>query len=464
MNLYKYLLSAALSALCFAGLSSCGADDTQIDESREVNEVRFCGGVMKIAATRTDTKEPEYDLISSENEYGEVHIHAFADNADDTFLKYGVYVTRKGGTAGILDAKDAVDGKLEWFNTSADHYFHAWTVPDGVSMSGNKMESGRVDFKPTDDDKLPNTGINSRNNHALEKFIGSVKGPVSYRTNNSYVELIFRHLVSKITITGVQRTKLDNTKVWLGDVVIYFPDMPRYADFKTGVNKDNHLDVPVVTADANSVRGLSFNAVSPVEDETSTYYPFYLPPFKFSDYGEFIVTGISWGEDGREDCGPYYGNLSDLDFDGLNGGEHLGLTLHVKDGQVFGFATTILGWDEMPERNSGHSPKHKGIYNYDDLRRLCDYLNSPSDNDNKLDGLYTIEKNEKGDEIKVIRIFSDIDLTEYGMDVNHWLNVPSDVVIDGMGHNIIFSQDKGSIFKYGSENVKNLYQNGELYQ
>ncbi len=81
--------------------------------------------------------------------------------------------------------------------------------------------------------------------------------------------------------------------------------------------------------------------------------------------GEYVhkPPPVDGGEGWLEPCGPYYGHLADLPLDELKAGEHLALKLRVKDGQVFGVSTTILGWNENPGVTSGYSPKHKGIYN-----------------------------------------------------------------------------------------------------
>lgn len=493
MNIQEKLFRILLSAICIALFAACADSEESQDTFSDTAEIAFGGAIQTIVTTRAaDSDEPATDLISSENDYGDIHIHTYVEDDATTvpgdFRTDGVYVTDTRGTAGRLEPKDD-NQKLEWHTTTNSHYFQAWNAPDGVTMDdgGGSIMTGKVDFAPKNEktEELDsNTGVNKKNNIALEKFIGAREGAVSYRTNGSYVELVFRHLVGKITVVGVQRTKTDNTKTYLSDVKITFPDMPRYADFSTGIVDNGSITAaPTVTADIDGEKELSFNATSriyPVNDSRDDYYPFYLPPFEFGDYGEFIVEGYEWhvnekDEDGNvmeswpEKCGPYYGHLKDLPLTELKAGEHIALSLQVRDGQVFGMSTMILGWSELPDRTSGHSPKHKGIYNEDDMRRMYDYIKAlveeKQPDDSLIENLYTVETDENGNEVKVFRLYNDIDLKSYNVWIGWLGDMPDGYIFNGMGHNIIsYVQGNGTItnlFDKGASNVEDLYIDGE---
>lgn len=470
MTMYGKLTDILLPAVCMLLFGGCGAPE-HFRGTGEA-EILFSGSVVKAVRTRASDDEPERDLISSENDYGDIHVHISLDgNEPEGYLTDCIYVTSRGGMAGVLVSKDS-GLKLEWADTKSDHWFHAWTCPDGVSMDCGSIARGRVDFRPKDEDLDDKTQVNRKNNHDLEKLIALQKGPVSYRNNNSYVGLDFRHLVSKITITGVERTKMDSGTSWLGDVTISFPDMPCTGVFVTGVG-DAPDGKPSVTADDSGETGLSFNATSKISDDQDKYHPFYLPPFTFEEYGEFIIEGFEWhppvdgGEGWLEHCGPYYGHLADLPLDELKAGEHLALKLRVKDGQVFGVSTTILGWNENPGVTSGYSPKHKGIYNPDALRRFYDYCKALQEGREAdislIEDLITIETDADGNEIKVVRLYNDIDLKSYGVWFG-WLDVPGDIVFDGMGHEIISFQDDVPFFTTGRDNIRDLYMDGRPYE
>lgn len=151
----------------------------------------------------------------------------------------------------------------------------------------------------------------------------------------------------------------------------------------------------------------------------------------------------------------------------MKAGEHLALKLRVKDGQVFGVSTTILGWNENPGVTSGYSPKHKGIYNPDALRRFYDYCKALQEGREAdislIEDLITIETDADGNEIKVVRLYNDIDLKSYGVWFG-WLDVPGDIVFDGMGHEIISFQDDVPFFTTGRDNIRDLYMDGRPYE
>ncbi len=494
MNIQEKLFRILLSVMCMTLFAACTDSEESQDGFSRTSEIAFGGAVQTIVTTRAaDSSEPAIDLISSENDYGDIHIHTYVEDdattVPDDFRTDGVYVTSQGGTAGRLEPNDDSQ-KLEWHTTTASHYFQAWNVPDGVTMNdtGKSIMIGKVNFAPKDEDLDNNTHVNKKNNIALEKFIGAQEGAVSYRTNGSYVKLVFRHLVSKITVNSVRRLKTDGGSSPLGDVKIIFPDMPRYATFSTGIDTNGNITAaPTVTANKDEERGLSFNATSrifPENDSRNDHYSFYLPPFRFEDYGEFIIEAYEWHpgkideatgnviEEGYlEECGPYYGHLRDLPLTELKAGEHIALSLQVRDGQVFGMSTMILGWTELPDRTSGHSPKHKGIYNEDDMRRMYDYIKllkeGKQPDDSLIENLYTVETDENGKEVKVFRLYDDIDLKSYNAWIGWLGNMPDGYIFNGMGHNIIsYVQNDGQIinlFDKGASNVKDLYIDGEKY-
>ncbi len=45
-----------------------------------------------------------------------------------------------------------------------------------------------------------------------------------------------------------------------------------------------------------------------------------------------------------------------------------------------------------------------------------------------------------------------------------WLDVPGDIVFDGMGHEIISFQENVPFFTTGRDNVRDLYMDGRPYE
>lgn len=479
MKIQRKLFSTLIMVLATT-LPAC-TDQQELQNLPASPEIAFNGAVHEIATRADDSEESEKtDPISFESGYGNIYIHAFAEGADAGFKTDGTYTVKEGGTAGILVATDTETGKLEWLNTTTEHYFHAWNVPEAaVTMDDKNMETGKVSFLP------PTTGteidsyskIHKKNNIALEKFIATQAGPVNYRTNGSYVKLQFQHLVSKVTVTGITRVKTDGGTDQLSDATITFPDMPQSGTFRTNINNTDHTTKPYIeiTDKDKEKKGLSFNALSRINPDIAgdySYYPFYLPPFHFKEAGEFIVEGRVWiGEkEGFETCRPYYGHLENIEnLTELKAGEHMELRLRVKDGQVFGTVITIHGWTTAPPQSSGHSPKHKGIYSIDDLVRFYDYCNNQKNDLSLIEDLISIEKDEHGNEIKVIRLYNDIDIADSDFKDYYmgWIGYGKwpgdDFVFDGMGHNIT-SYNKDTPFFTGYEDkIRDLWLDGKPY-
>jgi hypothetical protein len=122
--MYGKLTDILLPAVCVFLIGGCGAPE-HFRGTGEA-EILFSGSVVKAVRTRASDDEPESDLISSENDYGDIHVHISLDgNEPEGYLTDCIYVTSKGGMAGVLVSKDS-GLKLEWADTKSDHWFHAW--------------------------------------------------------------------------------------------------------------------------------------------------------------------------------------------------------------------------------------------------------------------------------------------------------------------------------------------------
>lgn len=126
---------------------------------------------------------------------------------------------------------------LNWFSRSSTQYFWSWTTPWDNENHNPAVTPYRIDFK--------DTYISETNQYAsswnegswangacLDKLIAACVGPLSYESNGQYVELQYKHLISKVligefvVIDNSTATVLSNLK---GNLTIY--GMPRSAMF-----------------------------------------------------------------------------------------------------------------------------------------------------------------------------------------------------------------------------------------
>lgn len=355
-------------------------------------------------------------LANTDNiSWGTIHIHLYVDESDKGTQPYNV----KSGAYGELASAGGGE-TLKWQNSTAEHTFHAWNSmespswPVTIDVSGT---TGTVDF---------NGGEAS--NSSLEYFIGTRTGPLTYKANGLSVSMEFRHLVSKICINSITRVKSDGSKerIYGSSFILEFPKMPQQGIFDTGIAGDKF---PTVSADAGSGSGIAFKVFS--------NWNYYLPPFEFADYGDFIIT-IAEQEGDYFRPVMYYGNLADISgLKGLQAGEAMVLDLLLSDGKVTGISVYIIDWNDI-SRQDVSMPARTGIYSYEDLYDAIA--------NNNLDA-YCVEEDGK----KVIRIYNNITIPASITGVP----IPDGYILDGQGHNIIANE--GLSF---SGEVRNLYLNG----
>lgn len=435
-NIARYLTHIPFFMLC-TFVAGCSQDDVDVDIASG-KDIRFDNTTLLVTRSGTSTRAINpYDPINGgyagleasdstiyitvEKPWGDICLNMKVDGED----KGGIvkYKPESGMTGQLISCETGQS--LKWENSTSEHLFHAWTIPENSTntiVMAPDGKTGMVNFGPFyDESKVP-----------LEYFIGTMIGPLTYKGNGLSVSMEFRHLVSKIYIRNITRIRSDGSRQIIssgsnpGILCITFPDMPQQGLFNAGLDKN---EFPSVVADVSSDKGV-----------VAMYSPFHFPPFNFDEYGRFEVTLDEKDEEGiLHYMYTYYGHLKDITtLKELKAGEAMALDLILADGKVTGMSVWIVNWYDEPAQTIS-IPAKKGIYSYGDL--WAAYNNGKGWNWDD----YAVEK--------VIRLYNNLDLTSEEV---VYIPIPDGYVFDGMGHNI-----KGNVTFGGEGTVHNLYINGK---
>lgn len=460
--------------LLLAGvLGGCSQDETDWDEATG-KEVRFDETTVLMSAGRAVTRAIDkndkingiyagteasdttvYFTAESVFNWGTIEMHMTVDGTSKGIVDYQI----QSGIAGQLKSK--TDGQsLKWQNSSSAHTFHAWTIPE-TNLETNDDESAvnpneypekarnPKAIEMNDDGKKGIVNFGPRadiNNNILEYFVGTKTGPVTHKENGLSVNMVFHHLVTKVYINHLYHLRSDGTTETLTSddfLSIHFPDMPQQGIFDSGIDGDVF---PSVTAKTNGEKGV-----------TSRYYHlFYLPPFKFEDWGRFEVAVEERSDNTSDDyeyvTRTYYGDLKEIaagtDLTELKAGEAMTLDLVLADGKVTGMSVYIRNWNDVSDETVSQQVK-KGIYTFDDF----DSARSTE----KVDNYWNGEKDQDGN--KIILIYNNITVPDSR--INEGYKIPEGYVLVGMGHNII--KNNGNFYFIGEGSAKDIYVNGKPY-
>lgn len=366
---------------------------------------------------------------------------------------FGKYVV-PSGYSGKLAADTGEP--LNWQSPDANHTFYSWTLPwaDETYTPGASTTSEIVFSE--DDEMYSGVSVNNKNCAVLERFIGAKTGPVNYRNNGGYVELQFKHLVSKVVIEkitlisdktnettprgGTWNNKLDGTFTFIG-----MPDRAVFDRKYSSLDHERPSETgPRVVANATGAKNevsYRFNELNP------TFY--ICPDVDFSN----LRFRLNFDNPEYKREGGYHGDFRSVTFnlqdyekgDGKGGtrtvlyaGEYisLSLTLTMGDAAVTDMTVTVKKWTDAPATGTGYP--RKGIFNDGQAKEFVDaFNNKPRPDAATLDAMF--EKygtEEDGD--KVFKLYEDY--------VRSGVNfpVPKGYVFDGMGHTITLNKATAS--------------------
>lgn len=454
-SLYKSFLLLAI-----ASLAACSNEvDKLIDSEPVADAVEFTAAMPKSPLqTRAGEEEEEiwldmpYDTWQWEKEGTKTPIDFFIrqDVNEGTTPNLAIYNLEQGKVGGLEFKSGA--GPLKWVSKNAEHRFHTWTEPEGVTMEANK-ERGTVDM--------------SIQNLDYEYFVGTTAGPMNYGEQGVTVGLRYLHLISKIVIDRITLIYSDgstNSSVWENVRSIMFSNMPFRGNFTTGI-KEGDATMTVVHSTASEDRCITFSGneyepfIKPENSKEKPYIPLYVLPQSFTgadENGEFYVS-LNHPTQGLR---MYKGNLKDLkneddpehSLEGIAAGDCDTIRLVLQDDEVHGYYTYVHNWNTTDPVTVTDKP-YPGISSAAEILSNNSYV-SPKTyklNETFLDGLVYEEVDGK----KVVRLCDNIDLIG-NIDPEITLVIPSPYVLDGCNMNI----NCPTGLKLAGE-YKNVYINGE---
>lgn len=431
-----------LAALLLTTINAC-TDDKQDAVLSDLTEspISFIGTVennTEVMMGRSSTT-----INSNDNNYGEIYIWQQIDEGTPIISTYQA----SSGIQGQLETTSEGE-KLKWQSAEATHNFYAWTLPDGVKMTGNALTTATVTFG------TQNTEENSsEEKRDLEHFIVAHEGPVIYKEVGQYVELHFYRPVAKITLTDVIHIRSDQSYEYIYDCTVTFPNLPATAQFNalfntTGEDYDTKYPAVLTPTEGKNNNGITWEWEWNKEKSNSTIY---LPPFVFknseeADYykqpGYFIVEAKG---------NKYSGTLAEIQSPTeLKGGDYMRMSLQIADGSVTGIYSYIVNWSTEGNQTV---PQHRvpGVYTQEDAEALLDALQS---GDDIPDYLVDIEG-----ESQTIRFFIPVDWSNESIDREDGITIPDKYTLDGQGYYL----KPDDITLYGK--IENLYkQDGTQYE
>ena len=374
-----------------------------------------------------------------------------------TTPKWGVYELSTSN-AGRLDPVDGSE-QLNWQTFNGKHTFHTWSEPEGLTMAADN-KTGVFDM--------------TINNHDYERFVGVKVVDKDYANNGVTVGLDYRHLISKIQIDKITIIHNDGSvnEGILGSLLsFYFPNLPVMGNFYTGLEAggtDPHVEMlpesenkigqmvnfmkfPYRTWDGSGSWNTS-SAVNPFLFSTNyggtssitwTPRPFYTLPFKFEDYGKFVVTVTHDREKAPKN---YEGNLADIvtNVSEIKAGEVLVLRLVLHDQRgAGGVGVTIKDWD-VRDVAVQQVPSHVGVTQNDFVKNSTYTIKANSAatkqygvevKDMTLTFDDTFVDHVDAENNKVIKLYSDFNINDTSVGEGYLVvKMPAGYIFDCQGH------------------------------
>lgn len=403
----KYLPLLGLIGFLF----SCNTEDIDVNERHLLSFQAFISDSKEIK-----TREGLNIKTVTNAEFDTPFYIRMETGGDNIFGKYQV----QPGMEGQLSTMEGTP--LNWKTSAGDHTFWGWTLPwDPSYKPGNDSEIA-VHFDPKNEIYKDFQDKDILNCAILEKFIGTKAGPVNYQDNGEYVELQFKHLVSKIEIGSLTLITSTGTSIKGFRGTITFYGMNKSALFYPSDDSFPHLEFDE-NVEKDVTYDLGSNAVfyiCPETDFSNLNFRIHLNDYSqegdyFGDFSQVIFnrTEIPDWDENKESTVLY-------------AGEVMILNLTLVQGHGVGVTITINDWNQT--YGKGSSYWHKGIYNDGEAQDLC----------NLFGGEYTPQEAKElfdlyGDEFdgkKVFPIYEDIDINQINFPMD------KDYVIDGMGHTV----------------------------
>ena len=410
------------------------------------NYIKFNGQLLTPSVP--ETRGPVKDDAITFEEFQELDNKSFTfyvDMVTDETRYFGTYIVPIDHK-GILQSYGEGMAPLQWKSKDKDHTFYAWTMPwvenDPYFTETDKYRDDEETIIFFNNNELENPMYGS-----LEKFVGAGIGPVSYNRNGEYVNLEFRHLVSKIEI-GTLRFSYINATTGSPDYInitsgtITFTNMPSEGIF-IRENEEEGKPVPIVKAKAGS---------NEVTYNLGSNNILYVCPLTDLSKVEFRINTESTTS--IETSGEFLGSLSSLVLKRdpadwwvimqqeehpdtepnttLYEGEVLKLNIVLRRGRGTYVSGEIKAWDDQPMRDGTAYP-NPGIYNGSEWKAFYDTFKEgyTDEEEERMFDIYGHEDKETN--TKEYRLYSDLD------DISNTFRFSRKYVMNGMGHTVTFS-------------------------
>lgn len=461
ISIYKSAV-AAFAILLSAAVSGCQSEELQevpFDPASSAVEFRAVVTNDVNLSTRTLVKEDIRADIYNMDFFIQLCTESTA-NAPEPEI--GTYVI-PSGYSGWLESKSKSE-RLNWKDLTSDHIFYGWNLPWTTKSYDDLVEEEKESGRIADGGAYPLHPLTIEfhdsyegaegydkyhNDESLRYFIGTKAGPVNYKDNGTYVELVFRHLVSKIEINKLSMIDGPHTIVNNLKAEITFYGMPRSATFyphpSAAVGRSGEWDGwPIVVANKPTIADLD-------EEECLTYFIpedpkgeiddiFYVcPELDFSN----MIFRIDIKDERYADRSSYYGNFNNVKFvripgndydEGndekiLHAGEVMHLVIELYPGMGPGLSVVIDDWstDKSSGRDAVHH-SHPGIYSDSEAQDLIDVFGKSSYTDAEVQNLKELY-GDPDNENKFL-IYEDITIKGDKFPVGKGYE------IDGLGHTI----------------------------
>lgn len=483
----SYFLSSGLILSGLFTLASCSTDDNLSGYDGSFNEeIYFLSRINEDAIVKTR----QLDTLDVTTAPFNGYFYIESSSADNTSGEpiIGIYRVPSGYQS-TLEPIDE-ENRLKWQSLRTPHTFHTWTLPwfdtqtidesgsyvetqpkwsssDWTSASGVSTEPCTIYFKDSPEGE---NGYDIYNNNSVyETFVGTIAGPYDYINHGKYVELIYRHLVSKISVEGLSILKGDNSVD--EDIVanITFMGMPTYATFYPHPD-DTTAPYVAPPNDIDPDSGVTFFINNKANDSGNKNEFYICPELDFSNIG----FKINVNNEEYSANGDYFGSFNDIEFireddDGLSAGDgsdsrvlHAGEMMKLKfqliPGVGPGIAVVIEDWSTKDQKNATHYP-NPGIYTSAQMEELLNLFKQfAADTTPIPDALLEYLElygfiDEDGNYI--FPLYDNVSVS------TSILSILKPFIIDGLGHQLTMQTNKNNVFNgtpyYNIGPVRNVY-------
>ena len=326
----------------------------------------------------------------------------------------------------------ATRDSLMWHSKTDLHHFYGWTMPwlkteDGDPYMVDYIDGSKISFK---EDAEMYAGIPDNTNcKILENFIGAGTKPLSFLENGDYVNLEFKHLVSKIVIDYIQLKYInesgDQYKNLTGTMI--FSNLPAEGIFYREGNGTGKG--PMVKANEKGEMTISYHVgsktvlyICPDVDLSKVTYRLtdHNAPDKGDFFGDFKDISLLRDKNDKWD-------VEHNDPHVLYAGEELVLRFYLRQGIGAGYIPELSGWSSQPVRE-GSVYDYSGFYSNSDMRYIYDALNN---------------NYNTAEEQRMFELYGDQEHGEYRLyedleGLSHGFRMGRNYVLNGMGHSISF--------------------------